>query len=138
MKTVSEKQNSAGVGRLLMPELYGLLSAFIAAVLLLVLFSAVMAAKDIPSSLITPFACISISIGAFFGGMIASKSIHSHGLMMGAVNGVLFFLFLYVIGLIMRQVDLNTMLLLKIILSVVFGAVGGVLGVNVKHKRSKR
>jgi hypothetical protein len=37
----------------------------------------------------------------------------------------------------MRQADLNAMLLLKIILSVVLGAVGGIAGVNIKRRKSK-
>jgi putative membrane protein (TIGR04086 family) len=136
MKTVSEKQ-SLSVRQLVMPGLIGILGAFIASVLLLIVFAIVMSVKDMPSSIILPFACISVSVGAFCGGFVASRLYRSHGLIVGAVTGLVFYLILYLIGIMMRQAGLNTSMLLKLILSTVFGALGGVTGVNFRRRRSK-
>jgi putative membrane protein (TIGR04086 family) len=136
MKTVPEKQ-PVSVSQLFMPELFGILGAFIVSVLLLAVFSAIMAARDVPSSMIMPFACVSISLGSLCGGFMASRLYRSHGFLLGLVTGLLFYVILYMIGAIMHQADLNALLLLKIILSVLFGAVGGIIGVNFKRRRSK-
>jgi putative membrane protein (TIGR04086 family) len=136
MKTVAEKQQP-NAKQFVMPAIYGILGAFIISILLLAAFSALMTAKDMPSAAVMPFACIAISAGALCGGFMASRLYRSRGLMMGAVTGLLFFIILYITGAIMHQADLNTLLLLKIVLSAVFGAVGGIVGVNLKRRRSR-
>jgi putative membrane protein (TIGR04086 family) len=136
MKTVAEKQ-SANVKQLIKPALSGILCAFIVSVFLLAVFSALMAAKDMPSVIVLPFACISISIGALCGGFLASRLNNSRGLFLGVVTGLLFMIILYIAGAFMHQADLNMLLFLKIVLAAFFGAVGGITGVNLKRRRSR-
>jgi putative membrane protein (TIGR04086 family) len=136
MKTVAEKQ-SANVKQLIKPALSGILCAFIVSVFLLAVFSVLMAAKDMPSVIVLPFACISISIGALCGGFLASRLNNSRGLFLGVVTGLLFMIILYIAGAIMHQADLNMLLFLKIVLAAFFGAVGGITGVNLRRRRSR-
>ena len=135
MKTVAEKQ-PANTGRLIKPILSGILCAFIVSVVLLLIFSVMMTAANLPGGAITPFACVSISVGAFFGGFLSARLCGSKGLLLGAVSGLLYILILYLLGAVMRQADLNAMLFLKIVLALVLGAVGGITGVNLKHRKS--
>jgi putative membrane protein (TIGR04086 family) len=136
VKTVAEKQQT-DIKQFLMTAMSGILGAFIISVLFLAAFSILMTAKDMPSTAVMPFACISISAGAMGGGVVSSRLYRSRGLMIGAVTGLLFYIILYIVGIIMRQADLNAMFLLKIFLSIIFGAIGGIIGINMKTKRSR-
>ena len=136
MKTVAETKQT-NIHGFVVPVLSGILGAFIASILLLALFSLLMSVRDMPNGVITPFACVSISFGAALGGFVATKLFQSHGLIIGMVTGFLFFVILYLVGIVMQQAELNGMFLLKVVLSIIFGAVGGIAGVNVRSKKSR-
>lgn len=137
MKTVAEAKQVKMHG-FVTPVLFGILGAFIASVLLLALFSFLMTVRDMPNGVITPFACVSISVGAAMGGFIATRLFQSRGLIIGMITGFVFFVILYLVGIIVQQAELNGMLLLKVSLSVVFGAFGGIAGVNKRSKKSRK
>lgn len=135
MKTVTEKQDAVHPGKAVVPVLIGVIGSIIVSMLLLVLFSMILSAKDLPSGANLPFACTALSGGSICGGLLTARLYRSRGLMIGAIQGLAFFLLMYLTGAIMRQADLNAMLLLKLALSVAFGAVGGIAGVNIRRRR---
>jgi putative membrane protein, TIGR04086 family/integral membrane protein, TIGR04097 family len=136
MKTVAEAKQVKARGYVT-PVLWGILGAFVASILLLALFSILMTVRDMPNGVISPFACVSISFGAAFGGFITTRLFQSRGLVMGMITGFIFFITLYLAGIIVQQAELNGLLLLKVSLSVVFGGIGGISGVNMRSKRSR-
>lgn len=135
MREFQAKQEHSKFGLFLKPVIFGIIGGFIVSILLLGIISFVFTVQDIPQSAVQPFTCFSICGGAFIGGFIASHLYKNKGLMLGALTGLLFFLILYITGLFMNQINLGTLALLKLVLSVVFGATGGVFGVNTLSKR---
>ena len=73
-------------------------------------------------------------ISAFVCGFTSSKISKVKGLINGAICGFLFFLIILSAGLIMMDGTLTLFTFLKFIVSLLFGAVGGIIGLNKKEK----
>ena len=107
----------------------------IVCVILLLIAAAVMATGMLPASAVTPVALATVTIGAFAGGFAAARVSRERGLLYGAGVGLLLFLLVTIVGMMTSQELRGTVMLLKAALTICFGALGGVLGVNVKTKR---
>jgi putative membrane protein (TIGR04086 family) len=135
MRESQAKQEHSKMGLFIKPVILGIIGGFIISILLLGIISFVFTVQDIPQSAILPFAFFSVCGGAFTGGFFASHLYKNKGLMLGALTGLLFFLILYIVGVFMNQINVGSLAFLKLVLSVVFGAIGGVIGVNTLSKR---
>lgn len=78
---------------------------------------------------------LSLSIGAFFSGFFAAKSLKKNGMLIGAILGGILFLIFTAISLIASLTAPTLLTLLKGIIMVVSSALGGILGVNIAAKR---
>jgi putative membrane protein (TIGR04086 family) len=135
MRESQANQEHSKIGLFIKPVFFGIIGGFIISILLLGIFSFVFTVQDIPQSAIIPLVFFTICGGAFIGGFFASHLYKNKGLMIGALTGLLFFLILYIIGVFMKQINVGSLAVLKLVLSVVFGAIGGVVGVNTLSKR---
>lgn len=131
---IKQKGNLNGTA---MQILMGVLGGFAFSLLILLLLSFVMTVKDLPQNAVDPLACVSIVCGSFFGGWIAARIRRSQGMIYGAVTGFIFFLLLWATGAILHQTGFGTLLLIKLLLSIGFGCLGGIAGVNVKRKKQR-
>jgi putative membrane protein (TIGR04086 family) len=141
MATATDKNPEPSVGsggRIVRAELIGLVAAFVASVLMLVLFSAVMATNQIPGAAITPLSCVSMGVGALFGGFFSGLIVGKKGLIAGAVNGTLLFLIMCLFGLMMKQIDYSSLLPVKAAVCIILAALGGAAGVNLRLGKKKR
>ena len=141
MDTAAEKNFDSSDGskkRVLTAELFGLVTAFLAAVLMLVFFAVVMASTQIPGAAVTPLSCVSMGVGALIGGVFAGMICRRKGLLAGTVNGIVFFLIMCLFGLMMRQVDFGSLLPVKAAVCVICAALGGAAGVNLKPSKKRR
>ena len=103
---------------------------------LLLLFSFLFCRQDLPLTLLNPLAAFSLLIGAFAAGYWASRSIGQRGMLTGASCGAALFFVLLIASLQTKaQVDLTA--LIKLAISLLSGAIGGVTGVNRRHGSSK-
>ncbi|MBO5505023.1 MAG: TIGR04086 family membrane protein [Clostridia bacterium] len=74
-------------------------------------------------------------LSIFLSGIIASVIYKSKGLLFGAVAGIIYSIFVYILGAIIYKnfgITLNT--LIGFVISIVSGAFGGVTGVNLIKK----
>lgn len=120
--------------RILRPILIGVLVGVIAGVLLLLAAAAVMASTQLPTGIVSPIALAVIAVAALVGGFTAARLSRERGLLYGAGCGLLIFLVVAIAGFSVVPSSQGAMLLLKLALTVGGGALGGVLGVNVKRK----
>lgn len=120
--------------QILMPVIMGILAALIASLILLAIFSVLLSTLDIPTVSVQVFACISIGAGALTGGFFSARILRNKGLLSGAATGLLFYAVLLIAGAAMGQADIQALTLLKVLLAVVFGAIGGIMGVNSKRR----
>ncbi len=120
--------------KILRPIGVGIGVGVIVCAVILLIAAAIMTTGILPAAAVTPVALAAAAIGAFVGGFAAARSSHERGLLYGAGVGLLLFLLVTVVGMVTSQELRGTMMLLKAALTIGFGALGGVLGVNVKKR----
>ena len=103
--------------------------------LMLLLFSFILTKFDVPFSLLNPISMIMISLSCILSGYLASRSVRKRGFAIGAACGVIIDIILILVSFFFSDYfDLQAVL--KFIVSVLSGSIGGVLGVNQKaHRR---
>ena len=97
--------------------------------------AAVMAAVSVPTGAVTPMALVAAAAGALVGGLAAARLSRERGLLYGAGSGVLLFLLIMAAGFTLVPEVSGSMLAFKLALMVGCGALGGILGVNMKRRR---
>lgn len=74
-------------------------------------------------------------LSVFLSGIIASAIYKSKGLLFGAVAGIIYSIFVYILGaLIYKNFGITINTLIGFVISIVSGAFGGVTGVNLIKK----
>lgn len=106
----------------------------LATTVVLLLFSFLMCKKDVPFMLLNPFSAGLLMLGSFISGYLAARRIRERGMMVGALCGLIIFLML-MLASFMSKFDVGFVALIKLVISVVSGAIGGIIGVNAKFKR---
>lgn len=119
---------------ILRPLGVGLGIGVIVCAVILLIAAAIMTTGILPASAVTPVALAAAAIGAFVGGFVAARLSRERGLLYGAGVGLLLFLLITIVGIVASQEFRGTMMLIKAALTIGFGALGGVLGVNVKKR----
>lgn len=109
---------------------FGLLTTTV----VLLLFSFVMCKKDVPFVLLNPFSAGLLMLGSFLSGYLAARRIRERGMMVGALCGLIIFLLL-MLASFMSRFDVGLAALIKLVISLVSGAIGGIIGVNARLKR---
>lgn len=83
--------------------------------------------ENVIDYLVIAISCISLIIGGFK----TAKQIKKNGIIYGGILGVIYILVLYILsGLICMNFSLSMSSIYMIILSILGGALGGILGVN--------
>ncbi len=132
------KQRSVGKGNSANTNTITMLKAvafgLLATTVVLLLFSFLMCKKDVPFVLLNPFSAGLLMLGSFVSGYLAARRIRERGMMVGALCGLIIFLLL-MLAAFMSKFDMGLMALIKLVIAVVSGAIGGIIGVNAKFKR---
>lgn len=110
------------------------MGALVITVVLMAL-SLLLSLKNIPQMLVMPMVLVALGVGAFAAGHLAARLTHEKGLVMGLCCGALLFLLLWLFGLRINENSLGVIAIIKLAVALVFSALGGVTGVNVKKHR---
>lgn len=115
----------------LLAILYGLFLALFLSALLLFIASAVLHLTTVPEY-ISPYIIFGVSlIGIVFGSRLAGKKAGSRGWLNGGMVGLLYVVILLLVGLLfIENFALSLLVLSKLFIGFIFGAFGGMLGVN--------
>lgn len=124
------------ISRISVPILSGIIAGIIASMVLLLIFSAVMITRDIPESIVPTLSAVSISIGSIAGGFVSAKFFGKAGLVIGAASGFILFVIMLLAGIAVHGELIAIPTIIKMIVAVVSGGIGGVIGVN-SGKRQK-
>lgn len=143
MKPNGKRQNRApkkdavgGLPKYLPPILKASAAGLLVTAFLLLLFSFMMSRVDLSFALVNPLSSLSLVAGSFAAGLLAGKSVRENGMMVGGVCGLLISLFLLLAALgYSPQIGIPA--LLKAVIAALSGAVGGVLGVNMRVRGKK-
>lgn len=107
--------------------------AFITTCILLLIFSAVLTFTDISESTMNPVIITITAISILIGSSIGNIKIKKNGLLNGAVIGAAYILIIYTISSILNwRFSLNVQSIIMIAVGMIFGILGGIIGVNKK------
>lgn len=118
------------------PLVFGFIASAITSILVIVVGAIAATNLTISDDGILIIALVSMSIGAFFGGLISAKLLKEKGLLIGALNGLVFFFITTIISFTVNMESMTIISLIKLILFVICSMIGGVIGVNTSKKRS--
>jgi len=104
-------------------------------IIIMVVFALLMTTIDVTKIGVDAFGVISLSFGALIGSIFLGFKIKKGGLLLGAINGTIILLLVFVLGSIVNGLTFNLLYLVKII-SVVFSSLGG--GIYAVNKVAKR
>lgn len=100
---------------------------------LLIVFSIILTYTNVQESVINPVIMVITAISILFGSSIGNAKIRKNGLLNGGFVGGMYIIFIYLISSILNwRFSLNVQSVIMIIISVLFGILGGIIGVNRK------
>lgn len=107
--------------------------ALITTVLLLLIFSIILTYTNIDEKVINPVIMMVTAISILLGSSLGNIKIKKNGLINGGTIGAIYIVTIYLISSILNwKFSLNIQSIFMIIIAIVFGILGGILGVNRK------
>lgn len=101
----------------------------------LFMFSLIVSKIDLPKGALAVFSTIALCVGAFSGGLTCAKRRGKNGLLFGVATGVAMFVVIFVLSLFFARTAVTFTAASKLFWTIVFGAVGGIVGVNSKSRK---
>lgn len=136
----SSLQNTASEDRVSLGVIFkGVLLAYIITMVIFLVFAVVITYTDFPESAIPSIVTITTIVSIFIGGAGVAKKARNKGWLNGALVGIAYIVILYFISalsLVGFVFDKNVISML--IMGILSGALGGIVGINLKTKRYKR
>lgn len=107
--------------------------SLIATLIMLIIFSILLTYTNIQENAINPVIMIITAISILIGSSIGNIKIRKNGLINGGIIGAVYIIIIYLISSILNwRFSLNLQSIIMIITAVVFGILGGIIGVNRK------
>ena len=107
--------------------------SLITTVIMLIIFSIILTYTNIQESAINPVIMIITAISILIGSSLGNIKIKKNGLINGGLIGGIYILIIYLISSILNwKFSLNMQSIIMIITAVIFGILGGIIGVNRK------
>lgn len=107
--------------------------SLIATVIMLIIFSIILTYTNIQESAINPVIMIITAISILIGSSLGNIKIKKNGLINGGLIGGIYIITIYLISSILNwKFSLNIQSIIMIITAVIFGILGGIIGVNRK------
>ena len=98
------------------------------------IFAILLSTTNIPDSYISGVICIISVLSILIGSASCTKKANSQGIVWGSIVGLIYSIVLYLISSLLFvgfSVPLSTFYLF--VLSILFGAIGGIIGINLKR-----
>lgn len=107
--------------------------SLISTLIMLIIFSIILTYTNIQESTINPVIMIITAISILIGSSFGNTKIKKNGLINGGIIGAIYIIIIYFISSILNwRFSLNIQSIIMIITAVVFGVLGGIIGVNRK------
>ena len=107
--------------------------ALITTLVLLLIFSIILTYTNIDEKVINPVIMIVTAISILLGSSLGNIKIKKNGLINGGIIGAIYIITIYLISSILNwKFSLNLQSIFMIIIAIVFGILGGIIGVNRK------
>lgn len=107
--------------------------ALITTVIMLIIFSMLLTYTNIQESTMNPVIMIITAISILIGSSLGNIKIRKNGLINGGIIGAVYIIIIYLISSILNwRFSLNLQSIIMIVTAVIFGILGGIIGVNRK------
>lgn len=107
--------------------------SLITTVILLIIFSILLTYTNIQENVIKPVIMIITSISILIGSSFENIKIKKNGLINGGIIGTIYIIIIYLISSILNwKFSLNLQSIIMIVTAIIFGILGGIIGVNRK------
>lgn len=131
MKSVIYKSNLKNNYIYIKGILLGIIACTGVIMLLLTISAFVLAQTgNIPLDIVNIIVAVIEGLGVFCGSFIALKVIKTKGIIWGAVLGLILFTIIFIAGLISSSATIGIFTLIKLIVAIICGAIGGITSVN--------
>ncbi len=117
------------------PILKGSLIGLATILIVFVLMSLLLSFGLLPLSVTPVAACIGIALGAFMAGRSSAKKLGKNGLLVGAISGLALFMFFTLIGMAAFKSAPGASTLVRLLIFLAAGSIGGIVGVGNANKR---
>lgn len=136
MSTKSTRNNKYNNNsKILTSTIIGSFAGIISCALLLIICAlALTKSSGIPHLAVSPLVMIVAGMGAFIGGYVSALISKQNGMMCGLICGFIMFLILFIASLITVRTALSMNTIVRLLLMLLTGAIGGILGVNKRKK----
>lgn len=106
----------------------------IISVILIFLLSLIISKTSVTEEIINPAIIIISTFSIVVGSIRVSKCKKEKGILNGAIFGLIYMVLMYLISsIVLRDFSITTKSLIMIISGIVGGAIGGIIGVNMKN-----
>ncbi len=114
---------------------FSALSGFAIIIVCILAFAFIITKIDVTDKVVSVLSSAALCAGAYAGGFISAKKRRRNGLFMGILCGLFMFFIILVVSTFFIQTISGFSPSLKLILTLLFGAIGGIVGVNSKNNR---
>ena len=125
VQTFSEDRN--GIRKILIRSILSIFITLIG----LICFSILLTYTQIQEGLIPTVTIIITAVSILIGSTISTGNLKKNGIINGTIIGLIYILTIYILSsIIEKDFSLNMYSIIMIIISSIFGAIGGIIGVN--------
>ncbi len=98
-------------------------------------FAFILSRINAPAVMVSVLATVALGVGGYFGGYFCARKRRRNGMLMGVMCGVLIFMTVLIFGAVFAKAALGISSAGKLMITMLCGAVGGIVGVNTKKHR---
>ncbi|NMB95251.1 MAG: TIGR04086 family membrane protein [Clostridiaceae bacterium] len=140
VKTLPTKSTDSFIGKLkLFTLIKGVLIAYVITIPFFMLFSLILSYTNFPETYISTAVLLTTIISIILSSLTVSRSINAKGWLVGSMIGFLYIVILYVFsGIIFKNFSIGKGLILTTFICITSGALGGIIGVNVKGVKKRK
>lgn len=125
---------SSGNAKRIKPFIISAVFGSAVTIILLLIFALIISKIDAPLGIIGVLSSVALGIGCIAAGITIGKIFRKNGLFLGGFIGIVIFAICFLVSLIIGD-GYSAFAVIKLIISICAGAIGGVAGVNSKSKR---
>lgn len=111
----------------------GIIVSYVITIPVFILFALILTNTEFPEKYISTVVVITTIISVLTAGSASTRGLKSKGWLNGSVIGFVYMLVLYLLGsLIFKNFTIDKYVITMTIIGVLTGAIGGILGINIK------
>jgi len=131
------KKNLSGSGNLrLIAIMKGLMISYIITIPIFLIFAFILSNTDYPEKFISPVVLLTTVISILLAGSTATRGAKSKGWLNGCIVGAIYIFILYLVSsVIFNDFSVNRYTVTMFVIAVLSGAIGGIIGINLKQSR---